>query len=68
MKSPIGNASAAPASADNAASNETWKVVESSASTATNGNAPSPTADPNALTVNANHNRRKSRPKDIPRS
>ena len=35
---------------------------------ATNGNAPSPTADPNALTVNATHNRRKSRPKDIPRS
>lgn len=68
MKSPIGKAIAAPANTDNAASIDTWNVLESSAITATSGSAPSPTADPNALTVNATHNRRKSRPKDIPRS
>ncbi|GAA1604908.1 hypothetical protein GCM10009804_71430 [Kribbella hippodromi] len=68
MKSPIGNPSAAPATADNAASIDTCKVLESSTKTAISGNAPSPTADPTALTVNATHNRRKSGPKDIPRS
>jgi hypothetical protein len=61
MKSPIGNPIAAPATADNAASIDTWNVLASSTSTAISGSAPNPTADPNALIPNANHNRRKSR-------
>jgi hypothetical protein len=60
MKSPAGKAIAAPASADSAASIDTWNVLTSSTSTAISGSAPNPIALPAALTVNAVHNRRKS--------
>ena len=51
MNPPEGNAIAAPAIADNAASDETWNLVTSSTSTATRGRALYPIAVPVALTA-----------------
>ncbi|MFJ9670757.1 hypothetical protein ACIRP5_08165 [Streptomyces sp. NPDC101221] len=51
MRTPSGRAITPLASADNAASAETWNAEQSSTSRAISGNAPIPTALPTALTV-----------------